>query len=585
MNESTIDFPKQSLCPDIWEKVIDAESINETWRPVECIRAGLLRIAKKIAEYTKLPYDKLDIHITGSITSNSYTENADIDLHFQFVEGFAIREFAEMTQQRFKQAVDELKKQCPGVFTIKKHPIEIYFQPNKFQDFMSVGCYDLKQNCWLVGPELTDMSFNPYSEYYAEIQSKAECLAKDIRNTIFSTYELAIVYKKNLQHNAENLGQYRAELANKLADAVTLYNNIRNMRKVYSTPTSMEEALKFRSSRKWKIADAAFKLFDKYGYMAILKEFTQLNSLIQVQAGIEFEIVDGILSTVKNYINNADKLSEVEDENIDEAVSGSKFISLASIIAALTIPNILPAQNIKQEIKQLPKSELRQNSQQFQKAIKKAGTTKMIGKFSEVNTVNIVAWTIYCEAGGESLEGKKAVGSVILNRAGGDPEKLVPIVLARKQFSGWNPNNPWKLVVPTSDKDWKYRIPNVSGKYLNRWQECVDIAQQLVDKKFKSTIGNRNSYMNKATADKANVNSWGKLLDLKIGKHDFGYQKHYDGYKTNKDSIAKTKIHTIKSGDTLWSLAKKYNTTVKDLAAKNNIDVKSTLKIGQKIKV
>ena len=52
------------------------------------------------------------------------------------------------------------------------------------------------------------------------------------------------------------------------------------MRKVYSTPTSMEEALKFRSSRKWKIADAAFKLFDKYGYMAILKEFTQLNSLI-----------------------------------------------------------------------------------------------------------------------------------------------------------------------------------------------------------------------------------------------------------------------------------------------------------------
>ena len=82
MNESTIDFPKQSLCPDIWEKVIDAESINETWRPIEYIRAGLLRIAKKIAEYTKLPYDKLDIHITGSITSNSYTENADIDLHF-----------------------------------------------------------------------------------------------------------------------------------------------------------------------------------------------------------------------------------------------------------------------------------------------------------------------------------------------------------------------------------------------------------------------------------------------------------------------------------------------------------------------
>lgn len=45
----------------------------------------------------------------------------------------------------------------------------MYFQPNKFQDLMSVGCYDVFTGKWLVGPELTSKDFNPYKEYYAEV--------------------------------------------------------------------------------------------------------------------------------------------------------------------------------------------------------------------------------------------------------------------------------------------------------------------------------------------------------------------------------------------------------------------------------
>jgi len=42
---------------------------------------------------------------------------------------------------------------------------------------MSVGCYDFFADKWLVGPEMTDPSFNPYSEYYKEIHDKSEGLA------------------------------------------------------------------------------------------------------------------------------------------------------------------------------------------------------------------------------------------------------------------------------------------------------------------------------------------------------------------------------------------------------------------------
>jgi len=37
-----------------------------------------------------------------------------------------------------------------------------------------------------------------------------------------------------------------------------------------------------------------------------------------------------------------------------------------------------------------------------------------------------------------------------------------------------------------------------------------------------------NSYMNKKTASKKNVDSWGKKCTLKIGKHHFGYLPEHD---------------------------------------------------------
>lgn len=32
MDESVIDFPKKTLCEDIWEKVVSQDGINEVWQ-------------------------------------------------------------------------------------------------------------------------------------------------------------------------------------------------------------------------------------------------------------------------------------------------------------------------------------------------------------------------------------------------------------------------------------------------------------------------------------------------------------------------------------------------------------------------
>ncbi len=318
MQESVIDFPKDTLCPHIWEKVVDQNGMKEVWKIIPDVKTRIFNFIKQLLETAKLGNLPDSIHITGSITSNSYTENADIDIHFH---GFHIRELSQHTQIRISNALKKLRETNKEVTYIGSHPLEVYYQTSPYQDLMSVGCYDFISDKWLVGPELTDPSFNPYSEYYKEIQELSESYAQRIRNMILSIYEIAIVYKKNAQ--TEMASSIRQILIQKLSEVQDLYDGLRDMRKAYSMPQSEEEALQFRNSRKWKVADASFKLFDKYGYMAILKQFIEDYKLMSASSDVDNEIVEDLLSAVKNYINNVDKLAEEElyegmqDETVD----------------------------------------------------------------------------------------------------------------------------------------------------------------------------------------------------------------------------------------------------------------------------
>ena len=303
MQESVIDFPKAGLCPEIWEKVVDDTGLGDMWKMRQEVKDKLVAIVQDLQTAQLLPVNGLVIHVTGSITSNQYTENADIDLHFH----------SDSLQLNSNEEVDKLNKELRASYKqefIGKHPIEIYYQDNKFQDYMSVGCYDVTNDIWEVGPEIADSSFNPYAEYYDEAKKQSEAMASQIRNKILSVYETAIALKKNL--GTEFGKNLRGVLLEQLASVQALYDSIRKTRKVYSSPTSKEEALQFRTSRKWHIADTAFKLFDKYGYLAILKSFMQIFDIMSSSELTDIEACDSIVKEVRDYIGNADKLMDSE---------------------------------------------------------------------------------------------------------------------------------------------------------------------------------------------------------------------------------------------------------------------------------
>lgn len=144
--------------------------------------------------------------------------------------------------------------------------------------------------------------------------------------------------------------------------------------------------------------------------------------------------------------------------------------------------------------------------------VNKVGTTSLfdIGqnvsrpndwRIAGMTDVEVLARTIYREAGNESIRGKRGVASTIYNRAKGDSNKMIGIVLAKKQYSVWNDG-----ATPAKGKETD-----------SNWQESLKIAQELLSGKFVPIFAHT-SYFNPRLVQP----DWAKgLAYTTIGRHRF----------------------------------------------------------------
>jgi len=277
-----------------------------------------------------------------------------------------------------------------------------------------------------------------------------------------------------------------------------------------------------------------------------------------------------------------------EDDSVEEGM-GQKLASMG-IAALLAIPGLFGAQQIEKSLRQVPPQKMNIKSKEVQDALKDAGGGARKGDLLPFQIVNLIARTLYAEGRGEGTEGLKAIMSVIMNRTGNDPKFVKDVLSEKNAFSCWNGVSDWddvRYIIP------KGVVSNPRDKAV--WDECLRIAKEFYDGNFKSTIGNRNSYMNKSTADRGNVSGWGSKMDLKVGKHHFGYLREHDPkyvvpgtMKPRPKASGKDPGRTYKvvGGDTLSRIAKANKTTVGDLIAKNpDLKDPNSLKIGQVLKI
>lgn len=141
-------------------------------------------------------------------------------------------------------------------------------------------------------------------------------------------------------------------------------------------------------------------------------------------------------------------------------------------------------------------------------AVSTAPTAKNVYKVGKNGSALwVLAATLFGEARGEPLDGKKAVASVIWNRAKTKSGKdLKNVCLKKYQFSMWNDVDSYNV-----------NIKNPLNK--RAWEECWKIAEQMVNGSFKPIINSDHYYAYEQVTPE-----WSKDLinKRKIGKHLFG---------------------------------------------------------------
>lgn len=528
INDSILDTPKLGLDEFVWQKNGDG---------TYSLKDGPRDLIKVVYDWFKSKFgiSRAGLHITGSITSNSYSSESDIDLHFNSDEIEQVD--AEQFNKDLRKQFDVLKKNHPEISKLGTHPIELYFQKNPYQDLMSVGCYDFVTGEWLVGPELKDSEFDPYSEYYDEDMDLVDEVIDEIRNIIFEIYELCVVTRKSKDLDFQSRSY--STLVGKLHEAKSIFLKAKETRKAYSDPVSREDALEKRSSRKWKVADSAFKLLDKFGYLSILKQCQMCSEDIE-NGKTKDSVIDDILSVILlNFQKNCDIIHD-SMQNVGESVDVSRECleesavhnTILAVIAGILFPlSNAEARTFEKNVSSVPKTEMKVTNQKVQDAIRNTVKSNYdFGGLNRAQLTNMLARTIYMEAsnqyrkhGRKSLE---AIAEVLKNRAGNNPSNYVKVVSAKSQWSSW------RKYSGTFDKNFVITVPSdVAKNHSNKtvkeiWRICNEIADKMADKKFTANnIGNRNMI----GSDKDNQtakNTWHKLEDgVKIGDHTFYYAK------------------------------------------------------------
>jgi hypothetical protein len=287
IKESSIDFPSEGLLLEIWDKTENGE-----YRLKKEVKEEILEILDQFENGVLLDLAE-EIRIVGSICSNQYSDEADIDVHIvpkeeELAKVLSTKEFTDVVtskdiqyQKKIIKWFNENREEIGG--SIEGHPVEVYLQLNAIQDLMSVGVYDLMKDEWIKKPTLSPTDVSPYDSY-AEIMDAISDTVKDA-DLLFGELKRDIIDYDTIHNAIDKVPkELRAKLKQHLEDKLKeIEQSIEELskhkaewaknRRDSSAPLSSEEALQdAESAKKWEEANVVFKLLSRYKYLRVISD-------------------------------------------------------------------------------------------------------------------------------------------------------------------------------------------------------------------------------------------------------------------------------------------------------------------------
>ena len=280
IKESVIDYPRLTLSPDVWDLGGEDEYILKP-----SVKDKIFEVIRK---YPEFPLEDVieDVRIVGSICTNQYLDDSDIDVHIipkedSLPEPKTPEEWVKDIFKWYKDNREEIDA------FIAEHPIEIYLQLVPEQDFLSDGVYSVKEDEWLVGPKLKPVTFDPYEVFEGILEDvrasvkNVDLLLAELRRKVISYEVVRDAIKKlpvedkealkaRLESKVESMEQIIREL---MADKLEWIE----ARREASLPPSPEEALyDIELAKRWGKANAIFKFIDRYNYLRLISDLEKM---------------------------------------------------------------------------------------------------------------------------------------------------------------------------------------------------------------------------------------------------------------------------------------------------------------------
>jgi len=301
LHESIIDYPMAGLDLSVWndDGSGDAYTLRGDVKRKIISTLGLYTDADLVDIAAKNEDGEPEIHIVGSMCTNQYTEDTDIDVHIVVPED---SEFFE--DPLFQEQVHNWFKEEENLSYIGKHPIEVYIQFNPNQELLSDGVYAIFSDEWVKGPKIVPQDYDPYDDF-TDLFDDIRSLVKDVdlglgelkRDIIdYETVQLAIqkipANKRGDLHG--RLNQKLHEIESDIKDLYKKRRELTKSREISSQPRTPEEALKsVEIAKEWRDKNAIFKFVGRYKYLRVIKELEQL-----IDGGIEDQDVPDIKKVV-----------------------------------------------------------------------------------------------------------------------------------------------------------------------------------------------------------------------------------------------------------------------------------------------
>jgi len=269
LSESSVDFPMPTLDSLLWKQLEDGSYVMD-----EKAKQRIMRTLEKNPYYSDMDIE--DVRVIGSITSNLYTDDTDIDVHIVLkapLGGDINDEVKEWSRDAMKYIGD--------------HPIELYVQDNPSQDMLSVGVYSITQDKWLKEPSFVDSDYNPY-EVFKNVLSKVEELAKvadahlgELKRDVIDYSLVVDAYKRLDDKGKESLKAFIDEKLNEIEkDIETLLKDKKEWIEYRrSTPATTDPELAFKDMevvKQWNDVNAVFKFINRYGYLKVVSELEKI---------------------------------------------------------------------------------------------------------------------------------------------------------------------------------------------------------------------------------------------------------------------------------------------------------------------